>query len=369
MTSVTELMSEEREGSGPAERRAEEGRRFALRMYLPRTLGLALGAVCIGGGFWEMDAPLWRWTLLAVIAGGWSHFAYRLALRSRDPYRAELRNLMLDSAWGGVFIALMQFNLAPSAVLFSMLAMDKVAVGGPKFLARCLAAQLAAAVVVAVAAGIEPQLLPSGSVARFATLPLLLCYPIMVGLTAYELARRVRRQNEQLWALSATDGLTGLPNHTTWEQAVEREYARCRRGGHPAAVLMLDLDHFKAINDSHGHPVGDTVLREVAEILRNALRAQDLPGRYGGEEFGVLLPGSGTVAATAIAERIRKRLEAASIEPKRGLRVTASIGCAALDASDSGAAAWIARADRALYRAKATGRNRSICDNPQAVAA
>ena len=75
---------------------------------------------------------------------------------------------------------------------------------------------------------------------------------------------------------------------------MEREYARCRRGGHPAAVLMLDLDHFKAINDTHGHPVGDTVLREVAEILRNALRAQDLPGRYGGEEFGVLLPGSGT---------------------------------------------------------------------------
>ena len=362
-------MSEESEESAPAERRVEEGRRFALRMYLPRTVGLGLGAVCIGGGFWEMDAALWRWALLAVASFGWPHLAYRLALRSRDPYRAELRNLMLDSVWGGVFIALMSFNLAPSAVLVSMLAMDKVAVGGMRFLARCLAAQVSAAVVVAVAAGIEPQLLQSGPVARFGTLPLLLCYPIMVGLTAYYLAGRVRQQNEQLRALSATDGLTGLPNHTTWEQAVEREYARCRRGGHPCAVLMLDLDHFKAINDTHGHPVGDKVLREVAEILRNALRAQDLPGRYGGEEFGVLLPGSGTVAATAIAERIRKRLEAASIEPKRGLRVTASIGCAALDASDSGAAAWIARADRALYQAKAAGRNRSVCDNPQVVAA
>lgn len=347
------------EATAPAERRTEEGRRLARRMYLPRIVGLGLGAVCIGGGLWELGAPLWLWALLALNTLGGPHLAYRLALRSRDPYRAELRNLTLDSAWGGMWIAAMHFNLAPSAVLVSMLAMDKAAVGGMKFLARCLAVQLVAAAAVALAAGIELQALQSGLVARLATVPLLLCYPIMVGLTAYRLARRVQQQNEQLRALSATDGLTGLPNHTSWEQAVEREFARCRRSGHPSSVLMLDLDHFKSINDTHGHAAGDAVLRKVAEILRGILRAHDVPGRYGGEEFGVLLPGSDAAGAEAIAERVRRRLEAAAIGPGRSLRVTASIGCAALDAGDAGAEAWIARADRALYRAKAAGRNRT----------
>jgi diguanylate cyclase len=337
-------------------------------MYVPRTLGLALGAICIGGGLWEVGAPLWLWALLAVNAFGWPHFAYRLARRSRDPYRAELRHLTLDSALGGAWIAAMHFNLAPSAVLVAMLAMDKAAVGGMRLLARCVGAQVAAAAVVALAAGIEPQWLQSGNVARLASLPLLFVYPIMVAQTAYHLARLVRRRNEELATLSSTDGLTGLPNHTAWLQAVDRELARCRRTAQRAAVLMIDLDHFKAINDSHGHAAGDAVLRQVAQVLRQALRAQDLPGRYGGEEFGVLLPGSDAGGAETIAERIRARIEAAVPEAGRAVRVTASIGCAALEPADEGAAAWVARADRALYRAKAAGRNRAVRDDPKASA-
>jgi diguanylate cyclase len=346
----------------------EEGTRFARRMYLPRVLGLGLGAICIGGGLWELGAAWWVWALLVLNTLVWPHVAYRLALASRDPRRAELRNLVLDSASGGVWIAAMHFSLAPSAILVAMLAMDKAAVGGMKFLARCLAAQLVAAAVVALAAGIEPQLLQSGTVARVASLPLLLVYPVMVGQTAYRLARRVRRANEELRTLSVTDGLTGLPNHTSWELAAEREFARSRRYAQPAAVLMMDLDHFKAVNDTHGHAAGDAVLRATGAVLRQLLRALDVPGRYGGEEFGVLLPGTDLAGAEAIAERIRARLDARPLADAGGLRVSASIGCAALEAADASAAAWIARADRALYRAKAAGRNRCVSDTPQPLA-
>jgi diguanylate cyclase len=335
----------------------EEGRRFARRMYLPRTLGLALGAACIGGGLWEMGAPAWLWALMLANTFGAPHLAYWLAARSRDPYRAELRNLILDSAYGGAWIAAMHFNLAPSVVLMAMLAMDKMAVGGLKLLARCLAAQLVAAAAVALAFGIDLQVLQSGIVARLAAVPLLVCYPIMVGFTAYELARRVRRQNQKLLELSTTDGLTGLPNHTAWLEAVEREFARSRRSGEPAAVLMIDVDHFKAVNDSHGHQAGDEVLRGVAEVLREALRAQDVPGRYGGEEFGVLLPASDAAGAETIAERIRRKIEWASFAGD--VHITASIGCAALEAGDVHTSSWVARADRALYCAKRAGRNRS----------
>ena len=340
------------------ERSIEEGRRFARRMYLPRAIGLALGSICIAGGLWEQNAPAWLWVLLALNCYGAPHLAYWRAARSRDPYRAELGNLTLDSIYGGIWIAVMQFNLAPSVILFAMLAMDKAAVGGPKFLARCVAAQLAAAVGVAVLFSIEPQILQSGNVARIASTPLLVIYPIMVGLTAYHLARRVRQQNLELAALSSTDGLTRLPNHTAWLEAVEREFGRARRENGSMAVLMLDLDHFKRINDGHGHPAGDEVLRGVAEVLRESLRQHDMPGRYGGEEFGVLLPGSDVASAEAIAERIRRKIEWASFAGE--VKVTASIGCAAIDAGDLSPASLIARADRALYAAKAAGRNRAM---------
>lgn len=336
----------------------EEGRRFARRMYLPRIIGYVLGGVCIGGGLWEVGAPSWAWTLLVVQALVWAHLAYPLAVRSRDPYRAELRNLMLDSMSGGAWIAAMHFNLAPTVIIVAVQAMDKAAVGGWRFLGRCLVAQIAGAAAVAVLFRIEPQILFSGNVARLASAPLLFAFPIMVGLTAYHLSRRVRAKNRELAALSRTDGLTRLPNHTAWLEAVEREFARSKREGGSMAVLMVDLDHFKTINDKHGHPAGDEVLRGVAEVLQEALRLHDVPGRYGGEEFGVLLPGSDASAAEAIAERIRKKIEWASFAG--ALKVTASVGCAALDPKDLFAASLVARADRALYAAKAAGRNRAM---------
>lgn len=340
--------------------RAEEGRRFALRMYLPRTVGLALGALAIGGGLYEIDAPAWLWVLLVVNLFGWPHLAYAIARRSRDPYRAELRNLMTDSAFGGAWIAVMQFNLAPSAILVAMLAMDKAAVGGVKFLARCLLAQAAALLVVALAAGVEFRPMQSEMVARLAAVPLLMVYPVMVGLTANRLARRVREQNRLLSELSRIDGLTRLLNRQAWEDAASGEHARCRRTRVAASLLMLDVDHFKAINDRHGHPAGDAVLRAVAQILRDSVRQEDVPGRYGGEEFGVVLPNTNAAGAAVVAERVRARVEAAVLERGARIRGTVSIGFAELEAGDADCAAWIARADRGLYAAKEAGRNRCV---------
>ena len=123
---------------------------------------------------------------------------------------------------------------------------------------------------------------------------------------------------------------------------------------------MLDIDHFKTVNDVHGHLAGDEALRTVASILRDSLRLQDVPGRYGGEEFGVVLPGADVRGAAVTAERIRKRIESAVVVSGSGVRVTVSIGFAALTPQDRDPAGWISRADRALYAAKAAGRNRAM---------
>src|SRR5258706_481015 len=132
----------------------------------------------------------------------------------------------------------------------------------------------------------------SSTVERLASLPLLVAYPIVIGLTTYRLARRVRSQNQTLAALSSIDGLSRLLNRSHWESVVASEFQRCRRIGHPSSVIMIDIDDFKKINDRHGHPVGDVVIRKVAELLRGSLRLHDVAGRYGGEEFGGVLPGT-----------------------------------------------------------------------------
>src|SRR2546425_11413135 len=150
--------SETIDGEHSRDPSVEEGQRFARRMYLPRVLGLGAGAACVGGGLWEIDAPLWAWLVLAANCFVWPHIAYRIARGSPDPYRAELHNLMFDSACGGAWVAAIGFNIVPSAGLVAMLAMDKAAVGGMRFLARCLGAQIAVAALVALVAGFQLHL-------------------------------------------------------------------------------------------------------------------------------------------------------------------------------------------------------------------
>jgi diguanylate cyclase len=269
---------------------------------------------------------------------------------------------MVDSALGGAWIGLMQFNLLPSVVILIMLSMDKMAVGGAWFLARCSALLVAACAAASALIGFEVRTYTS-MVQIIGSLPLLVLYPLVVGLTAYRLARRLREQNQLLAELSRTDALSGLLNRRHWEDAVAGEFERCARTGVRSSLLMLDIDHFKSINDRHGHPAGDEVIRNVAEVLRASLRADDVPGRYGGEEFGVLLPETAQAGAEVIAERIRKRIESTALS-RSGVRATVSIGIAELEAPDMNYTVAISRADRALYAAKARGRNRSVRFEP-----
>jgi diguanylate cyclase (GGDEF)-like protein len=162
--------------------------------------------------------------------------------------------------------------------------------------------------------------------------------------------------------MAEVDGLTGVCNQRHFRTLLARETARSRHIGQPLALVMVDIDHFKRVNDTHGHPAGDAVLRHVAGLLARRVRRSDVVARCGGEEFAVLLPGSDAAAASTLAEEIRTSLGGEPAPPPAPgsppLAVTASFGVAALPADASSEAGLVEAADQALYRAKRAGRNR-----------
>jgi len=177
------------------------------------------------------------------------------------------------------------------------------------------------------------------------------------------LAAQLRRANEELATVAATDALTGLPNRRAFEQALRRDLARAERSKEPLAIVMIDVDFFKKVNDTYGHATGDVVLRSVAEVLRSTLRTGDIAARLGGEEFVALLPNANGEGGKIVAERLRAKLAATPMPgPSGSFNVTASFGVAWVQGTACrGADSWFReKADAALYEAKRTGRNRVI---------
>ncbi|CAN5880599.1 diguanylate cyclase [soil metagenome] len=168
--------------------------------------------------------------------------------------------------------------------------------------------------------------------------------------------------NKRLKKLSITDGLTGLFNHRHIHQLLHEEWQRTQRTNEPLAVVMLDLDKFKQVNDTYGHPTGDVILYETARILEETAREIDMVGRYGGEEFIAILPNSDEDAATQFAERVRQAVETHVFRDEdTEVRLTMSCGLAAFpDEAVDGPDELLKRADEALYAAKEGGRNRVV---------
>lgn len=176
-----------------------------------------------------------------------------------------------------------------------------------------------------------------------------------------ESARRLLSANATLEFLSKTDSLTGLYNRRTWEQLLALEYENCRSLGRSSVLLLLDIDHFKHVNDRHGHLVGDEVLRAIATCINANKRDTDVVGRYGGEEFIVLLPDTDRDAGLKFAERLRQVIEKENVvKGDADICFTASLGLAEFNAADSDCYVWLAHADKALYQAKTLGRNTTV---------
>ncbi|WP_075180423.1 diguanylate cyclase AdrA [Pantoea sp. 1.19] len=344
--------------AAPSETTRRSGQRFARRVWLPRTLGLALGSGCVYVALPQTDDAGWLWGALLINGWLWPHLALARAWYAKDPLRAEQQNLLFDGLAGGGWIAVMGFNPLPSALIFAMMSMNNVAAGGVRFFTLG-AASLALGALIGWLL-VRPALQPvSSPEVVWACLPMLIIYPIVLGQITWQTANKLAQQRNRLLEISTHDGMTGIYNRRHWEHLLRNEYDNCLRYQRMATLAIIDIDHFKQINDTFGHDGGDEAILVMTEELRLTLRASDVIGRFGVDEFAVIMPETSAASALLAIDRLRDNLAEHPLPALQGRGLRISVGVAPWAAAMPHHRAWLKAADVALYRAKERGRNRT----------
>jgi len=326
-------------------------------MYLPRTVGLSISFIATSFALFPMDLPTWAWGLMIGHCFAWPHLAYRLASRAERPFNVERRSFLVDSFFSGLWAGGMGFNVLPSVTLLSLMCMNNLATGGYRLFSYGLIAQIIGATSGCIF--LMQSWMPVTSQAEMlACVPMLIVYPLALGIICYNVALRMSEHRKELKALSTTDTLTHLLNQGAWKEQLSWEF---RKPPEQACCLaLIDVDFFKRINDSYGHIVGDNVLAHLSSIMATKLRDTDLLGRYGGDEFCVILPNTDLSQAVKIMDDLRSEASSKPLlcSPHMKITLSISIGVAARSGLQSTSECWLNEADIALYAAKSKGRNR-----------
>lgn len=332
---------------------------FAKRIYVPRLLGSAVGFWAVAAVVEGYPMPSWVWVLLVFHGFIWPHVAYLLARKVPVPYLVECRNMIVESAFGGLWVAAMQFNALPCTLLVSMFCMNCIAVGGPRLLIASM--PMMASVCVTASAILGASFLPETHVAQvYACLPMLTIYPVAVAWAAYKLAAKLAEHKRQFKEASRLDTLTGLLNHGAWTTFLEDEFMAARTREKSTTLALIDIDHFKAVNDTYGHLTGDEVIRVVTATLRESSRSIDVAARLGGDEFGLILRNASGAQAQLMLMRLKQSVSEALNSQPNLPKVSLSIGAAELLNPMRKHQDWFIAADAALYEAKRLGRKRVV---------
>jgi diguanylate cyclase len=350
-----------------------------------RSAAFAYAFVFCGIYLWKGGFSVFYWLALAFQMLAYPHLVYWRALKSSDTHQAELDNLLMDSALWGVWAAALGFPLWIVFTLFMTSLMNSAISMGPKGSQRSALAFCAGVLLGLAVFGLQSLHLQDTLVNVLSMLGLG-GYLIGIGHLSFQrnMALRSLRENlkhsevalqqanedlrerlgeiqnlqDKLEDQANHDPLTGVFNRRYLKTTLERELARCRRDEIPLTLMMLDVDHFKSINDCYGHLVGDEMLRKLGIILKRSARAEDFPCRYGGEEFVMLFPGMTSDIALQRAEQLRLAFETTVVPSPYGeVRTTLSIGVASYPVHANEQDALIHCADLALYAVKHRGRN------------
>lgn len=349
--------------------------------YRLRTASFFLTFVFVTMHTWgQARGPLF-WTLLSLQLLVYPHLAYLRARHSSRSQEAEVQNLIVDAVLFGALVAFLDFPVAITFTVFIACTVNVTITRGARGALLTICAFVAGAAATGLVRGWHFS--PDSNLPT--TLFCLVSnagYMVSIGLAAYgrngqlrktrealrsgeqqlkQQLAEIQQLQEQLKEQALRDPLTGLYNRRALDSLGDRELARCRRLGQPLVVMMIDVDHFKKVNDTYGHPGGDEVLKALGKLLLGNVRVTDVVCRYGGEEFFVLLPGMPCEVATDRAERWRQAFgDLVTVLGDARIQATISTGIALYPDHGDTLPALIHCADTALYQAKSEGRNRYI---------
>jgi diguanylate cyclase len=357
-------------------RNAGKPRHWIVRThYLHRTF-LFLNAFAFSAAqVWDRSPSAGLWLLLAGTFLIYPQAIYWRTVRSADPQRAELQNLILDCFLVAIPLAMMGFPLWPTFAMFIATNINNAFAGGFRDgLLPALGAFAVGALLGGAITGFE-VIAATNQLATALSVFALTWFLLSIGNVAYLRALKLRSTREELKRRIAEidalqvqlrdqanrDPLTGLYNRRYLQSTMEREMARCLREQTTMSVMLLDIDVFKSINDRYGHPAGDEVLMQLARLLQAESRVEDVPCRWGGEEFMLLLPKMPLAVAEQRGDDWRKRFAAMSVKAAgHTFGTTISIGIAEFPTHGRTGQDLTECADQALYQAKAAGRNRVV---------
>ena len=334
------------------------GLRFARRVRLPRAVGLGwmflpiaavLASQPIAGGWWLF---LVGWSFV------WPHLAWQLASKAIDPLSRELYNLKADAILAGVWVGVMGVNVLPSTALLMMMCMNLMGAGGLRLFIAGMVLMVVSCLVTLQLTGITVAF-RSAPLEWWFSLPVIVIYPLLFAWVSYQTATKLAEHKRRLQVMSMRDGMTGVYNRRHWEILLRNEFDNCRRYHRDATLLIIDIDHFKSINDTWGHDVGDEAIIALTRQLQMTLRGSDVIGRFGGDEFAVIMCGTPADNAIAAMSRVHERLNALRLPCAPQVILRISVGVAPLTTQIGHYREWLKSADMALYKAKNAGRNRT----------
>ncbi|MEB3754777.1 diguanylate cyclase [Acinetobacter sp. MD2(2019)] len=330
-------------------------KRFVRRVFLLRQFGVILCFIPFFSVIKDMGYGPIVWLLLAANALIWPIAAYFLSIHSKDAIKTEQYSLVADTFLGGCWVAIMGLNPFPSLVLVSIFIADRYAAGGWRLLRTSILAFFGGFFLFWFMLGFPINFAITEKI-MWLTLPLATLYVIALSIVSRNLSTHLSNKLKKMERIALMDPRLHIPNRRLFEQRLVNTFIQTQRGKYNAFLMLLDVDNFKAVNDTYGHETGDYVLLEISNILKNIVHPEDIPARYGGDELALIIFEYDELQARDLAQQICLKVQQLTIPNAPNFKISISIGVASAKHCES-TLQWLEEADRALYRVKRLGRN------------
>lgn len=334
------------------------GFRYISQMRFLRAVGLATLFFPLADGLSAKSIEFFWWVLLVIWVFFWPHIAWKIACRAAVPRHSEQNNVKADGVVAGFWIGILEMNPLIALAVLVVAGLNFLGAGGMKIFISGMLLLLISVLITSALFAVGTSFMSTYTNLIW-VIPAVMLYPFVFSCMSYYTVLELIRDKQKLKETSSRDGMTGIYNRTHWDRIFYDEFETCRQSGIQAVLILIDIDHFKKINDTWGHDAGDEAIMAFARVLQSTLRKDDICARLGGDEFAVFMRDITPLNALGIVSRIRRNLKEVSLSERVKIRLGISAGVAILTAGTDSGQEWIKKADIALYHAKEHGRNRT----------